>query len=430
MEILRRVLDILGGFAIELAKLFPIMLWLLKFRLQSSKRIFIWSASATVILIVMAITGVSQIIPVHTYICILFVILIFKGKFKILYTAVAYMGVCIIDMLTAAVWLTLSGTDYEALASNEHFSMIINSISIAVVAVLVIASKLSPLESQSFIPDKGNCGYLILLLVGELSLLDFITIFLVSAENEERSMAVSLSIGSVMFLLIGVIMFRNYISKNHYKNIYEINEKLIKSQEQYYSMLLKKDEETKKFRHDIIGHINCMYLLFKEKNYDELENYFKKMGASLSEIKVKIQTGNNMINAILSDVSSKFSEVSLNINGSLPNSLKLSNADICTIFYNLFDNAFAAAEQSDEKRVDMFIKMLGSNLYISVLNTVQHKVEISDNSLITEKRDKLHHGYGTVNAKNCAEQNNGSLVFNCTDNIFEAELIIPNAEKV
>jgi len=102
-----------------------------------------------------------------------------------------------------------------------------------------------------------------------------------------------------------------------------------------------------------------MYLLFKEKNYDELENYFKKMGASLSEIKVKIQTGNNMINAILSDVSSKFSEVSLNINGSLPNSLKLSNADICTIFYNLFDNAFAAAEQSDEKRVDMFIPKNG-----------------------------------------------------------------------
>ena len=429
MEALKNISDIFVGFAIEFAKLFPIMMWVLKFGLQSLKRICICSLSAAAILIISAVSGIFPSVPVHIYVCILLVIFIFKGKFKILYAVAAYIGICILDMLAAAVWINLSGSDYEALAYNVHFSMIINSISIAFVIVLVTASKLYEANDHGFISDKGNCGYLILLIAGELSLLNFITIFLVNADDEEKSMAVSLSIGSVTFLLIGVIMFRNYISKNHYKNISEINEKFIKSQEQYYSMLLKKDEETRKFRHDIIGHINCMYLLLKEKNYGELENYFEKMGASLSEIRIKIQTGNNMINAILSDVSSKFPDVSLSINGSLPNDIKLSNTDICTIFYNLFDNAFAAAEQSEKKSVDLYIKMLGSNLYISVINTVQHKVEISDNSLITEKSNKLHHGYGTVNAKSCAERNNGSLMFMCSDTVFEAELIIPNAEN-
>ena len=54
------------------------------------------------------------------------------------------------------------------------------------------------------------------------------------------------------------------------------------------------------------------------------------------------------------------------------------------------------------------------------------KVEINDNRLTTEKEDKQKHGYGTVNATNCVEQNGGSLSFSCTDTHFTAELILPN----
>ncbi len=64
---------------------------------------------------------------------------------------------------------------------------------------------------------------------------------------------------------------------------------------------------------------------------------------------------------------------------------------------------------------------------MSVINTVQHRVEIIDNKLCTEKSDKLHHGYGTLNAQICAEQNGGTLTFKCSDTFFEAELIISNA---
>ncbi len=175
-----------------------------------------------------------------------------------------------------------------------------------------------------------------MLILGELSLLEFITLFQLgknAAEDTSKNMAVSFSVGSVIFLLTGIIMLMNYMSKNHYKNISEINDKLIKSQEQYYLMLLQKDEETKRFRHDIKNHINCMYMLFKSGDYNGLENYFDKIGVTLSELSAKIQTGNNMVNAILNDISERYSDVSFSAYGKFPDCMKLSRTDICTLFY-------------------------------------------------------------------------------------------------
>ncbi len=429
MDILIRTAEIFGGFAIEFIKLFLLMFFVLKYKLQSVKWVSVYSSAAAVILVISAVTGISQIAPVHTYVCILLVILILKGRYRILYTAAVYIGICIFDMLAATVWLMLSGISYDALAESKHLGLVVNSVSVIFIIILVLVLKVVPYNKNKYIAEKGNRFYLIMLILGELSLLDFITVFQVGKNSADstKTMAVSLSVGSVMFLLIGIIMLMNYMSKNHYKNISEINDKLIKSQEQYYLMLLQKDEETKRFRHDIKNHINCMYMLFKSGDYNGLENYFDKMGVTLSELSAKIQTGNNMVNAILNDISERYSNVSFSADGKFPDRMKLSGTDICTLFYNLFDNAFAAADKSEGKNVKIFIKTLGGNLFVSVINTVQHRVEIIDNKLCTEKSDKLHHGYGTVNAQICAEQNGGTLTFKCSDTFFEAELIIPNA---
>ena len=177
-------------------------------------------------------------------------------------------------------------------------------------------------------------------------------------------------IGSIIFLLLCVVMMINYMSKNHYKNISEINEKLLKSQENYYTMLLQKDKDTIKFRHDVSEHINCMYTLFNHGKNEELGEYFDKIGASLSELRPKIQTGNDMLSAILNDSVNKYKSVKYEIEGKMPNETALSNMDICTIFSNLFDNAFSAAAKSDEKLVTVSFRFIGENFFCKVMNTV------------------------------------------------------------
>lgn len=193
-------------------------------------------------------------------------------------------------------------------------------------------------------------------------------------------------------------------------------------------MLLQKEEETRRFRHDIYNHINCMRLLFDDKKYDELENYFNRIGASILELRSELQIGHDLISAILKDVADKHSEVSVDIIGKLPTSIRLDNTDVCTIFYNLFDNAFTAAQSSEKKSVEISVKLLGENLFFIIKNTVLRKVEIENNVLKTEKCDKEQHGFGSGNAVMCAEKNGGALTYTCSDTHFEAELIIPNID--
>lgn len=429
MNIINQLIVEFIGFIIEFIKLIPLMLFVFKFQLQLKNKLIFFSICASICLVISALFGLNEYAPVYTYTAVILTILLLRGKKRILYTIITYLAICILDMLSAVVWLLISGKSYDLIANDFNTSLLINAVSIVVITLICVIFKLFSSKHRILEAHNVSSLYLILIIMGELSLLAFITVFQLNdsaIDGAENVMSLGLSVGSIVFIVTAFSMLINNVSRNHYKNISQINEKVIENQERYYSMLLQKEEETRKFRHDIKNHLNCMRLLFNNKQYDELENYFEKMGASLTELRSNVQTGNDMVSAILNDISVRFPTVSFSIDGKMANSLRLTNMDICTIFYNLFDNAFSAAQKSEHKSITIFIRYLDENLYFSIVNTVMHKVEINDNRLTTEKQNKQKHGYGTVNATNCAEQNGGSLSFSCTDTHFTAELILPN----
>ena len=233
-------------------------------------------------------------------------------------------------------------------------------------------------------------------MIGEISLSMFVTAYQLndrSIDQLAKIMAVCLVVGSIVFLLTSIILIMNHISKNHFERISTIR------------------------------------ILFNEKRYNELEKYFDNIGASVKNLRSELQIGNNLISAILKDESDKHTDVSVDIVGKIPPVLRLDNMDICTIFYNLFDNAFTAAECSEKKSVGISVRLLGKNLFFTIKNTISHKIEIVDNILITEKDDTRRHGFGSGNAANCAERNGGKLIYECSDTHFVAELILPNIDS-
>lgn len=432
MVFLKKFSEVGLGFIVETVKLILIMVFIFGFKLQSAKRIVIFGAIAVIFLIISAIFEIKQYAPIYTYISILMTLFIVRGSKRIIFTVVSGVGINILDMLIATVWLFFNEQTYDQLADDMTKHIVINAINIATIFVICAIVKAFLSKHKHIKPQNASRSYLILFLLGETALSIFVTIFQIngnSSDKTEKVMAVCLSVGSIVFLLTAFILIINNISKNHFKNFSEVNEKLIQSQERYYTMLLQKEEETRKFRHDINNHLNCMRILFNEKRYNELEKYFDNMGSSVQNLRSELQIGNDLISAILKDVSDKHSDVTVDIIGRMPPTLRLDNMDICTIFYNLFDNAFIAAESSEKKSVRISVRLLGENLFFLIKNTIPHKIEIVDNILITEKDDTRHHGFGSGNAANCVERNGGELIYKCSDTHFEAELILPNIDS-
>lgn len=384
----------------------------------------IYFSAAVILTCALSLSPINEIIPVGSFICLIITILTLTDKGKIIYTFVTYFGISMLDMLSASVMLLFVNYDIDMLAENKSATLMSNSISVIIIATITVISILYKKYERYSSGQRVSIFYLLLILLGEMSISIFITVFQV-VENDNKILAVTLCVGSIIFLLLCVVMMINYMSKNHYKNISEINEKLLRSQENYYTMLLQKDKDTIKFRHDVSEHINCMYTLFNHGKNDELREYFDKIGASLSELRPKIQTGNDMLSAILNDSVNKYTSVKYEIEGKMPNETALSNMDICTIFSNLFDNAFSAAAKSKEKLVTVSFRFIGENFFCKVMNTVDHKVNVINNMLVTEKNDKLNHGHGTYNARMCTEKNNGEITYSCDEKFFSAELIFP-----
>lgn len=410
-------------FLIEFIKLFPVMYIIMGFDLQSKKKIILYSIGALLLCIIASASDISGIMPITAYICFIYTTLILKGKRKTIYGLAVYTGISIMDLLPTTVYSIFDeNNDFEQIMSNKVINIVSNSVSILIIGIIITLLLIFKRHSNN--NYRINIFYLFLIIAGEVSIGCFITAFQF-VKGYSKAFAVMLCIGGIVFLILSVVMMINYISKNHYKEIAEINEKLSESKENYYTMLLQKDKDTIKFRHDINKHLNCMYILFDKGKYDELRKYFDKIGAELNELRPQIQTGNDLVSAILNDIADKYSSVKYEIEGKLLNEISMCSMDLCTIFYNLFENAFAAADESDKKSVKVSFKYIGCNLFCRIENSTSHNVTVSNNRLVTEKEDKENHGIGTRNVADCIEKNGGTIEFSCDNNLFLAEVVFP-----
>ena len=224
-----------------------------------------------------------------------------------------------------------------------------------------------------------------------------------------------------MFIVICTSLI---ITRNKNKHLSEenaINAKLVKTQEEYYKMLLNKDEETKKFRHDMSSHIYCMHTLLIDEEYDELDRYFTRIGSSLSELTASVNTGNKLIDSIINDLSTKHPDTVIDWTGSIPSDITLNSMDLCTVFANVLSNAFEAS-----KLINVYVKVLETAMYITIINTIEKKPKIFNGKIISHK-NKNGHGYGIQNIERCMKNNGGSFTYKVEDQIFIAEIILPNS---
>jgi hypothetical protein len=230
---------------------------------------------------------------------------------------------------------------------------------------------------------------------------------------------------TAVYILVCVLLLI-YQSRNSYLNMEkEMDQRLLEQQNEYYNMLLRKEEETKMFRHDIRQHMTCIRRLCEQKNYDELEQYLAQMEFAVKELSPKISVGNHYIEMIIADLMDRDPDVTLDWKGKVP-PLSMEAMDVCTLFYNLLKNAFEAAHgTAAQAEVCCSVKIQGTNLMIIVSNAYESIKQDNDRNFITTKSGQGH-GYGLKNIAKCVEKYNGSCRITAEDNNFCVEILLPD----
>ncbi len=419
---------------VECIKLLLVMCGMFNYKFKKSVSAIITFALSIVTIIIIGIYDNAYQVSLLMFISVVICGLSIEGKRKFLLGFIAFWGICCVDeLLFVAIKIIFSLPD-DILENNTSLFSVINSVSIILFfSITILLQKLyyAKRKYTQEVLHNSNMLYLVLFAIGQIASAIFIapytTYGLDSSAKFRQIAAFCFCLLCMLFFVLGVLLVYNNNSRNHYKSVAEMNDKLIIMQEKYYQMLLEKENETRKFRHDIRAHILCVSALLNKNEYEEANNYLSELESSISELASKHSTGNMLVNAILNDISCKYENVKLVWNGVLSEKIKLTNMDICTIFSNILDNAFCAASGSDnEGYVNVNAERISNSLVINVKNNISISVNESDGILVTRKKDKKNHGFGIHNVKKCVEKYGGSVEYDYSDNTFSLEITLPN----
>lgn len=238
--------------------------------------------------------------------------------------------------------------------------------------------------------------------------------------------AYAMMIASVAAILT---MFLNEnIEKHRYLEKAIVNETLVEKQRQYYALLLDKEKETKRFRHDINNHFACINYFLENGAYAEAKNYVGEVIQRAEGLTPLMETGNEILNAVVIDLLNQFKDVNFKINwaGRFPADVNIASADLCIIFSNAITNAIEAVKKlnsSEVETIDVTVKPIGANLYVLIQNPCVNSSASQGGRHGTDKPDKASHGFGIQRITECIEQYGGSVNFVKVVNSFLVEMI-------
>ncbi len=208
-----------------------------------------------------------------------------------------------------------------------------------------------------------------------------------------------------------------------------------------YKMMAEQYQRTERLRHDMKNHIIALSGLCKDKEWEKIEHYLKRMeSAGLDED--GDLTGSKVVDALLCGKRqwAKKEKIRWECDVQIPRASSISEFDLCIIFGNLLDNALEACERmSGEGRfIHVQAGMAKTYFLLEIKNSTDPTVSCGVSFGAAEKRragvthkgSTIEHGIGLQNVSDVVNQYNGSMNIEAEDGTFMVAILLPGRDSV
>nr|WP_308628148.1 GHKL domain-containing protein [uncultured Eisenbergiella sp.] len=231
----------------------------------------------------------------------------------------------------------------------------------------------------------------------------------------------------IVITLIFVIFYIMNIEKRNDIQLVNSQNKMIENN--YQEMILLYQKRDRVF-HDMKNHLSVLTLLIADKDFIRAKDYIGKINEPILELEHKRYTGNKIVDIILNDKVEKAEscDICFNINTKELEEGIIQDVDWCAILANVLDNAIEASNLTKEgnKKIDLYINQNDCSTIIEVTNTHNGKVNVHNNKLISNKKNKLMHGIGMESVRSAVEKYNGILECCWEKDIFKINISLFN----
>ena len=355
---------------------------------------------------------------------------IFAGNWKIkIFRILSILAVT--ASLDELIGVILS-VGFDSVILSEIETIIENMIAIIIFLLFIaVKDKYSLSDSKEINLPKIKRYIVIMSLIICLSLtageLTYVTKYIIDERVKMICHIVSfLNYGCIIIVVIYILSMKTANEKMG--KLIETERILKQMSENYYSTLLRKEEETRKYRHDMNNHILCLKEYAKKEQALDTLQYIEILQERLDEIQKRIYfTGNDILDILLNYHLQSLENTDITVTGICKCKLEINDVDFCIVISNLLQNAveeILRLENAD-KYIKVYVEQGKSFFRLEVRNS--SKVVFTRNQKFqkTQKEDKENHGIGLINIIETIERNQGKFEIAGNGKEVYATVILP-----
>lgn len=216
-------------------------------------------------------------------------------------------------------------------------------------------------------------------------------------------------------ILINVLCYYIFVKisiKNREKLKYTLIELKLMEQEKHLNEMKRSQEEIRKIRHDMKNHVECVALLIHNGKSMEASSYLNNLLENKMNFESQlINTRSDAVNAVLSNKIAICKNESIQVKYEITGSVdRIPEIDLSILLANVLDNAIEASLRIEVDR-EIIIKIYDEQNYLVILvgNHINESVLNKNPRLLTTKKDKSHHGFGTLSINDVVVKYNGMI---------------------
>lgn len=211
----------------------------------------------------------------------------------------------------------------------------------------------------------------------------------------------------------------------------------MKQELELVNLLLQKEQEQYRLSKENIAIINqkCHDLkhqlrAVRQVNEAERDQYLQGVEESIRIYEAIVQTGNEVLDTILTEKSLYCKERGITISCVADGKLLsfINHMDLYSLFGNALDNAIEAVElfEEEEKRqIDVLIYRQEKFLVVNIINPMRDTLTLENELPVTTKKDKNLHGFGVRSMKYIVKKYDGFFNISQEDGCFSLKFLFP-----
>ena len=342
-------------------------------------------------------------------------------KIRLIAVVSTYMILMIIEVL---VMLILQSYGITVTSGNDA-ALIIGIISIKIISYIVMLF-MSNFKMISNDIKVSNIHWLSIFIIPVGTLI----IVLIMISMDYASNVTESIISIVILLVINVFVFyfydelmKSYESKIERTRLQQQNNAYLKQLE----IINQSKENIKAFRHDVKNHALTLKYYIDNYDRDGATGYLDNILDFINYSKEHAKSGNFEIDSLINykmDLAEK-SNIKAEVYLAIPHKLNINPFDLSIVIGNLLDNAIEAALKAENKFINISIELDRNVLYISISNSYDGNLKLTNSKLETTK-DNDNHGIGISSVQKSIEKYNGTMNIHYDGQVFYVDALMYN----